>query len=229
MGIQVSYHGLHFFCLPQFNWLSEVLEDSLPVAASWRGSEGGWWWGPLGRIWRGSRSWDGWQWGLGTAGWLHTVSGGSQPHSATPSLRQNHQSEALLVCIMFVHEMWNENTILDAKMGICFSPLHSAEGHTNERTAGYESSPSVSYRACAAPTRQERHISFICPAGDGAESEVCVSWHCTPTCWLHLIHESQSSLHSFCFLSGCWRSSSSKLSPQQLSVTPQMSPQLSHM
>lgn len=117
-------------------------------------------------------------------------------------------------------------------LNLTLSPslLHMAEGHTNEGTAGYQSSPSVSYRACGAPTRQERHLSFISPARDGAEPEVSVLQDCRTPCCLHCTYESQSSLHSLCFPSGRWRSSSSsRRSPQQPSVTPQVFPQLTHM
>lgn len=58
-------------------------------------------------------------------------------------------------------------------MTISCSP--AAERHLSERTAGHQSSPSISHGACGAATREERHLSSIGPTGDGAEPEVSLS------------------------------------------------------
>lgn len=68
--------------------------------------------------------------------------------------------------------------------------LYTAEGHSNEGPAGYESPPYVSLGACATPARQERHVCVIGPARDGAESEVSVPRARTPRhvyIWLALL------------------------------------------
>lgn len=63
---------------------------------------------------------------------------------------------------------------------LCFCP--TAEGHTNERTAGYQSSPLISHWTCGPPTRQERHLGFVSLIRDGAEPEVSFSWDCRLMC-----------------------------------------------
>lgn len=75
-----------FVSVPQPDRLTEVLEDPLLAAASRRGSAGGRRGGALGRVWGRSGRWNGRLRGLGPVGWLHSLFGGLEPHSATPPL-----------------------------------------------------------------------------------------------------------------------------------------------